>query len=155
MRSAPSVACAVLRTALLLAAFAAVLAAPAAHGSDDVDVRKGGSLWARIEGDGAVRIDGSIAGGIEEDGTVRVDGRIAGRVEEDGAIRDDGTLAGRVEKDGTLRRGGTIFGRIEDGGSIRRHGSIWGEASPCCPSFDDTRRLAALLYFFEPGFFRR
>ena len=139
----------------LLVAFVALLAAPTVLAGEEMDVRKGGSQWAQIEKGGAVRIDGSIVGELEEDGSVRVDGRIAGRVEDDGSIRDDGTIVGRVEKDGTLRRDGTVIGRIEEGGTIRRHGSIWGEASPCCASFDEMRRLAALLYFFDGGFFGR
>jgi len=140
-------------TALLLAL---LIPAPAlASDAVDVDVRRGGSLWARIEAGGAVRIDGTIEGEIEEDGTIRVDGTIVGRVEEDGSIREDGTIVTRVEKDGTLRRDGTVIGRIEESGAIRRHGSIWGEASPCCSSFDDLRRLTALLLFFDRSFFVR
>lgn len=142
-------------TSLALAGLVAALLAPLAVAAEDVDVRKGGSLWARIEKGGAVRIDGRIVGTIEKDLDVRVDGRIAGRVESDGAIRDGGRIVGKVEKDGALRSDGTIVGRIEGDGDIRRDGSTWGSASPCCPTFDDTRRLAALLYFFEPGFFAR
>lgn len=121
----------------------------------DVEVRQGRTPWARIERGGAVRIDGRIVGAIERDLDVRVDGVIVGSVEKDGTIRDDGTIRGRVEKDGTLRRDGTIVGRIEDDGAIRRDGTIWGSASPCCPTFDEARRVAALLYFFDRGFFRR
>lgn len=137
------------------ALFLALLLSFPAHASDQVDVRRGGSHWARIEKGGAVRIDGRIVGEIEPDGDVRVNGRIAGRVEDDGSIRDDGRITGRVEKDGSLRSEGTIIGRIESGGGIRRDGSIWGSASPCCADFRDRRRLAALLYFFAPGFFVR
>ena len=140
---------------LALASSLAVLLAPLALAADDVDVRKGGNHWARIEKGGAVRIDGRIVGTIEKDLDVRVDGRIAGRVEGDGAIRDGGRIVGKVEKDGALRSDGTLIGRIEGDGDIRRDGSIWGSASPCCSSFDETRRLAALLYFFEPDFFPR
>ena len=129
--------------------------APLALAEGDVDVRKGGTLWARIERGGAVRVGGTIAGEIEKDGTVRVGGSIAGSVERDGTIRDGGTIRGRVEKDGALRLDGTIVGRIEDDGAIRRDGSIWGSASPCCATFDETLRIAAILYFFDSGFFRR
>ena len=144
-----------LRKGVALAALLSVAVAPAVLATDEVDVRKGGTLWARIERGGAVRVEGTIAGEIERDGTVRVGGSIAGSVEKDGTIRDDGTIRGRVEKDGTLRRDGTIVGRIEDDGAIRRDGTIWGSASPCCPTFDEARRVAALLYFFDRGFFRR
>jgi|GEM_PF-559851 hypothetical protein len=142
---------------LLVALFALVelLVAPGALAGEEMDVRKGGSPWARLEKGGAVRIDGVIVGEIEDDGTIRVEGRIAGRVEEDGEIREDGTVRTRVEKDGTLRRNGTVIGRIEESGTIRRHGTIWGEASPCCASFDDLRRLTALLLFFDRSFFVR
>jgi len=140
----------------LVALFAFALPfAPLALAEGDVDVRKGGNLWARIERGGAVRVGGTIAGEIEKDGSVRVGGSIAGSVEKDGTIRDDGTIRGRVEKDGTLRLDGTIVGRIEDDGTVRRNGSIWGSASPCCPTFEDARRIAALLYFFDRDFFRR
>lgn len=156
MRSASFASRVDLRPGLyLLVALVALLVTPIVLAGEEMDVRKGGSLWAQIEKGGAVRIDGSIVGEIEDDGSVRVDGRIAGRVEDDGSIRNDGTIVGRVEKDGTLRRDGTVIGRIEEGGTIRRHGSIWGEASPCCASFDEMRRLAALLYFFDGGFFGR
>lgn len=138
-----------------LVALVELLVAPGALAGEEMDVRKGGSLWARLEKGGAVRIDGVIAGEIEDDGTIRVEGRIAGRIEEDGEIREDGTVRTRVEKDGTLRRNGTVIGRIEESGAIRRHGRIWGEASPCCASFDDLRRLTALLLFFDRSFFVR
>ena len=139
----------------LLAFLVALLAAPAALAGEEMDVRKDGSLWARLEKGGAVRVDGVVVGEIEDDGTIRVEGRIAGRIEEDGEIREDGTVRTRVEKDGTLRRNGTVIGRIEEGGAIRRHGRIWGEATPCCASFDDLRRLTALLLFFDRSFFVR
>lgn len=70
-------------------------------------------------------------------------------------VRKGGSLWARIEKDGTLRRNGTVIGRIEESGAIRRHGTIWGEASPCCASFDDLRRLTALLLFFDRSFFVR
>lgn len=144
------------RTGLLLfAAVVSLFVAPAARAGEEMDVRKGGSHWARIEKGGAVRIDGVIVGEIEDDGTIRVEGRIAGRIEADGEIREDGSVRTRVEKDGTLRRNGTVIGRIEESGAIRRHGTIWGEATPCCASFDDLRRLTALLLFFDRSFFVR
>jgi len=143
------------RSPLVLAAlFSSLLTLPVLAG-EEMDVRKDGSLWARLEKGGAVRIDGVVVGEIEDDETIRVEGRIAGRIEEDGEIREDGTVRTRVEKDGTLRRNGTVIGRIEEGGAIRRHGRIWGEATPCCASFDDLRRLTALLLFFDRSFFVR
>jgi hypothetical protein len=140
---------------LVLATLLVPLLSFPALASGEVDVRRDGSHWARIEKGGTVRIDGRIVGRLEPSGDVRVDGRIAGRVEGDGTIRDDGRIAGRVAKDGSLRSDGTIIGRIENGGGIRRDGSLWGSASPCCSSFDERRRVGALLYFFEPGFFQR
>jgi hypothetical protein len=53
----------------------------------DIDVRKGGSSWAKIENDGTVRINGSSVGKIESDGTVRKNGSSVGKVDSDGTIR--------------------------------------------------------------------
>ena len=141
--------------AILLALLPSLALAGSAGASGDVEVRRSGAAWARIEDDGNVRIEGRLEGAIEKDGTVRVKGRLEGRVEEDGTIRANGRIVGRVEKDGTIRSEGALLGRIEKDGTIRRHGALWGSASPCCPSFHDGRRVAALLYFFDPGFFDR
>jgi len=95
------------RSPLVLTALLLSLFSFPASASGEVDVRRGGSHWARIEKDGDVRIDGRIVGRVEPDGDVRVDGRIAGSVEDDGSIRDDGRITGRVEKDGSLRSDGS------------------------------------------------
>jgi len=56
----------------LLVALVALLVAPGALAGEEMDVRKDGSPWARLEKGGAVRIDGVIVGEIEDDGTIRV-----------------------------------------------------------------------------------
>ena len=63
----------------------------------DVDIRKGGSSWARIENDGTIRINGSSVGKFESDGTVRKNGSSIGRVEEGGTIRKNGSSWGSAE----------------------------------------------------------
>jgi cytoskeletal protein CcmA (bactofilin family) len=138
------------RTELLIGVVAAIGVASA--GAAEIDIRKGGSLWARVEADGAVRIDGSIVGKLEADGAVRVGGSIAGAVEEDGTIRRDGSIVGAVESDGTLRKEGSVIGEIEDDGTIRRDGSIWGSAEGCCPDHPSKRAVAAVLTFFSDAF---
>ena len=70
----------------------------------DIEVRRNGSSWARIEGDGTIRISGSSVGRIENDGTVRKNGSSVGRVENDGTIREHGSSVGRVENDGKIRK---------------------------------------------------
>lgn len=124
-----------------------------ADASGGIEVRRGGSSWARIGEDGSVRVEGRVVGDIGKDGTVRVEGKIEGRVDEDGTIRENGRIAGRVGEDGTLRSEGSLLGRIDRDGSIRRRGSLWGSASPCCSGFDASRRVAALLFFFDRGYF--
>ncbi len=141
--------------AILLALLPVLAFARSGGASGDVEVRRSGAAWARIEDDGDVRVEGRLAGAIEEDGTVRVQGRLEGRVDEDGTIRANGRIVGSVEKDGTVRSEGALLGRIEKDGTIRRHGALWGNASPCCPSFHDARRVAALLRFFDREFFDR
>jgi len=42
--------------------------------------------------------------------------------------------------------------RIEPDGRIRRRGVIWGEASPCCGSEEEMRKVAAVLVFFTEDF---
>ena len=138
---------------VLLALLSLVVPAWPADASGDIDVRRAGASWARIEDGGNVRIEGRLAGSIEENGTVRVAGRLEGEVDEDGTIRQHGRIVGNVEKDGTIRAAGTLLGRIEKDGTIRRQGALWGSASPCCPRLQDVRRVAALLFFFDRGYF--
>ena len=138
---------------ILLTALPILAAARGADASGDVEVRRGGSSWARIDEDGSIRVEGRLAGTIEKDGSVRVHGRLEGRVEEGGTIRENGRMVGSVVEDGTSRAEGALLGRIEKDGAIRRHGALWGSASPCCAGFHDLRRVAALLFFFDRGFF--
>ena len=138
---------------VLLALLPLLALARGADASGGIEVRRKGASWARIEDGGSVRIEGRLVGGLEEDGTVRVQGRLVGRVEEGGTIRENGRMVGSVEKDGTIRSAGALLGRIEKDGTIRRQGAFWGSASPCCPGFHDVRRVAALLVFFDRGFF--
>lgn len=121
--------------------------------AQEIDIRQGGSLWARIEADKAIRIQGAIVGNFERDGDVRKSGAIVGCVEEDGVIRRDGVIIGEIESDGNLRRKGTIIGAIEEDGTIRRNGAIWGQASPCCAEPLDKRAVAAVIVFFIDDFF--
>lgn len=44
------------------------------------DLRKGGSIFARVESNGDMRIRGQIVGRIERDGDSRVKGAIVGRI---------------------------------------------------------------------------
>lgn len=138
---------------VLLALLPLVVPAWPVDASGDVEVRRAGASWARIEDGGNIRIEGRLVGAIEENGNVRVAGRLEGEVDEDGTIRQHGRIVGSVEKDGTIRAAGTLLGRIEKDGTIRRQGALWGSASPCCPRFHDVRRVAALLFFFDRGFF--
>jgi hypothetical protein len=123
--------------------------------AQEIDIRQGGSPWARIEADKAIRIGGTIEGYFESGGDVRKSGSLVGSIERDGTIRRKGTIIGRVENDGGLRREGTLIGAIEEDGTIRLAGSIWGQASPCCPEPLDRRVVAAVLVFFIEDFFGR
>ena len=122
--------------------------------TEGLDIRKGGSLWARIESDGYIRIDGSLEGRFESDGAIRKNGSLIGKIEEDGMVRYSGSIIGQIESDGTLRKNGTIIGRIESDGTIRRDGSIWGSVSDSCENFDRKRAVAAVLIFFTKDFFK-
>jgi hypothetical protein len=138
----------------ILVALLPLLAAEGrAEASGGLEVRRQGASWARIEDGGNIRVEGRLVGSIDEDGDVRVAGRLSGRVDEGGTIRENGRMAGTVEKDGTIRSAGTLLGRVEKDGTIRRQGAQWGSASPCCSGFRDVRRVTALLFFFDRGFF--
>jgi hypothetical protein len=139
--------------AILLALASLLTIATRADASGDIEVRRKGASWARIEDDGNIRIEGRLAGSIDGDGNVRVAGRLEGRVEDGGTIRENGRMVGSVEEDGTIRSAGTLLGRIEKDGTIRRQGALWGNASPCCSQLRDVHRVAALLFFFDRGFF--
>lgn len=132
--------------------FASLTLALATTADAAIEVRKGGSSWAKIEDDGTIRIGGSSVGKIERDGTVRKSGSSVGRIESDGTIRDGGSSVGRVENDGTVRYKGSSVGRIESGGTLRKGGSSWGSASSCCGDFGSKRSIAGLLYFFSDFF---
>ena len=58
----------------------------------EMDIRQGGSLWARIEADGDIRINGSLKGRFESGGWVRKDGSLVGEIEADGTIRRSGSI---------------------------------------------------------------
>ena len=60
----------------------------------DVEVRKDGSSWARIDDDGTIRINGSSIGSIDSDGTIRKSGSSIGRIDSDGTIRKNGSSWG-------------------------------------------------------------
>jgi hypothetical protein len=123
--------------------------------AEEMDIRKGGSLWARIEKDGYIRISGSLVGRFESDGYVRKSGSLVGEIEEDGTIRESGSFVGRLEKDGTMRKNGSIIGRIESDGYIRLGGSIWGSVEGGGLDFDSMRAVAAVLVFFAPDYWER
>ena len=42
--------------------------------SAEIEIRRNGSSWAKVEDDGTIRIDGSSVGKIESGGTIRKDG---------------------------------------------------------------------------------
>jgi cytoskeletal protein CcmA (bactofilin family) len=109
------------------------------------DLRKGGSLFARVETNGDVRIRGQIVGRFETDGDIRVKGTIVGRIERDGDIRRKGTIVGQVEQDGDVRMNGRIVGKVESDGDIRKAGQIIGRAAGV------KKEYAAAIFFF--GFF--
>ncbi len=52
-----------MRTCMVVTLLAVLAAASSA--ASDMDIRKGGSLWARVESDGTIRVDGSIWGAAE------------------------------------------------------------------------------------------
>jgi len=139
---------------LMIAALGCFLAGLALQ-AQEIDIRQGGSLWARVEADKAIRIEGAIEGHFESGGDVRKSGSLVGSIEQDGTIRRNGSIIGRLESDGGLRREGTLIGAIEEDGTIRLGGSIWGQASPCCPQPLDRRAVAAVLVFFIEDFFGR
>jgi hypothetical protein len=119
----------------------------------ELELRRDGREWLRIEDDGAVRVDGRVVGRIEPDGTVRVGGRVAGEVEPGGDIRRAGRVVGRVERDGALRHRGRAVGEVEDDGIIRRNGRAWATVRNCCGDFGSKRTIAAVLAFFGDDFF--
>ena len=139
--------------AIPVALFSLLAFAGGAEASGDLEVRRQGTSWARIEDGGNIRVEGRLVGSIDEDGDVRVAGRLSGHVDDGGTIRENGRMVGSVEKDGTIQSAGALLGRVEKDGTIRRKGAGWGSASPCCSGFRDVRRVAALLFFFDRGFF--
>lgn len=58
------------------------------------DIRKGGSVVARVDNDGTIRRGGSVAGKIDAGGNVRIRGRVVGRVEDSGDVRRKGSVIG-------------------------------------------------------------
>lgn len=138
--------------ALFAAGFALVLFGATGDRPREIDIRRGGALWAGVDGSGDVRILGVLQGRLEADGQVRLDGVLVGGIEPGGDIRRDGSLIGSLEGDGGLRVDGAIVGRIEADGRIRRDGILWGEASPCCGNAEEKRRVAAVLVFFTGDF---
>ena len=85
-----------MRSLFVLAVATVALATPAAALAD-VDIRKGGSSWARLESDGDIYINGSRRGKIEADGDVYMDGSRVGKVESDGDVYLNGSRIGLVE----------------------------------------------------------
>jgi hypothetical protein len=138
------------KPAVVIALLAALLAPAVA--SAEIEIRRNGSSWAKVEDDGTIRINGSSVGKVESDGTVRKDGSSIGQVENDGTIRKSGSSIGQIEKDGTVRKSGSSVGKIESGGDIRKDGSSWGNASNCCGDHGSKRTVAAVIVFFG-GFF--
>jgi hypothetical protein len=52
-----------------------------------------------------------------------------------------------------IRKDGTIIGRLEDDGTIRRGRLIWGSVDEGCPDHAARRKTAAVLVFFDAGYF--
>lgn len=118
----------------------------------DIDVWKGGSVWAEIVTDGRLWIDGWREGEITSGGSVYRDGSKVGEVEPNGKIWIGGSREGEVESNGRLWRGGSRVGSIESDGTIYLDGSIWGEADPFGGTYQEIRVVAAILAFFAPEF---
>lgn len=127
-----------LRCLLLLSCFAWCIPADAG-----VDIRKGGSIVARVDDDGSVRVKGSIVGRFDSSGDIRVKGSIVGHIDSDGTIRRSGSIVGKVDARGDVRIRGSIVGRVDDGGDVRRSGSIIGSARGL------SKPRAAALFFFD------
>lgn len=81
-----------MKTVLALAVCALVALVAPAHA--DIEIRKGGSSWAKVENDGTIRINGSSVGKFESDGTVRKSGSSIGKIESGGTIRKGGSSWG-------------------------------------------------------------
>lgn len=125
----------------------------AAAWANGIEIRHQGTAWVTVDADGTIRLRGGHIGSLERDGTTRNPGgsRI-GHVGEDGTLRDaGGNAVASVGTDGSLRYGGVLIGTIAADGAIRHRGRAWGRAHPC-DSFDDRRRVAAVLLFFSTFF---
>ena len=107
------------------------------------DLRRNGSSFGKVEGDGTVRLGGSSKGRFESDGTIRVGGSSVGKIDSDGTIRKSGSSIGKVERDGTVRINGSSVGKVEDDGTIRKNGSSIGSAKGV------RKEYAAVIFFFE------
>ena len=125
----------------------------AAARASGIEIRHQGTAWVTVDAGGTIRLRGGHIGSLERDGTVRNPGgsRI-GKIDEDGTLRDaGGSTVASVATSGTLRYGGVTVGQITAEGAIHRQGRTWGTASPC-GSFEDRRRVAAVLLFFSTFF---
>jgi hypothetical protein len=118
----------------------------------NINVRKDGSEWGRIQPDGTIRILGNMVGSFDNNGYVRKNGVFAGRIEGNGTIRKNGNYYGSLETNGNIRVGGVYAGRIEQGGAIRnKSGTTWGSAENI-NGYEDMKKVAALLVFFTEDF---
>ena len=126
-----------MKTLCVAGMLGAALVLVAVDARADLEIRKNGSSWVRVDDDGTVRLGGSSVGQVESDGT----------------IRKGGSSVGKIDRDGTLRRGGSSIGKIEADGTLRRDGTSWGSAEHCCGDFGSKRTVAAVLAFFSADFF--
>lgn len=107
------------------------------------DIRKGGSVVARVDDHGTIRVRGSGVGRFDSGGAIRVGGRVVGNIDNDGTIRRGGSVAGKIDAGGYVRIRGRVVGRVEDSGDVRRKGSVIGSARGL------NRSQTAALFFFD------
>lgn len=119
-----------------------------------ITIRKGGSVWAVIDGDGTIRINGSIEGSINfDDGSIRKNGSIVGQITFGGLIKKNGSEVGSIKTTSELYRNGSIIGEIShQDGTIRKSGSIYGSIEGFTFTFKELRYAASVLAFFDPEF---
>lgn len=120
--------------------------------AQDIEIWRGGSLWATIESNGKIWIGGSNVGEFESDGEVWVGSSSAGEIESDGDIWFGSSDVGDIEENGRLWLGGSRIAEIDSGGDIYLEGSWWGEVDPFEGSKAELRAVAAVLAFFAAEF---
>lgn len=106
------------------------------------DLRRNGSVFAKIEANGDIRIRGRVVGKFESNGNIRIKGKVVGKIEANGDIRIRGRIVGKVEKNGDVRMSGRVVGKIESNGDVRKAGRVIGSAKGV------KKEWAAVVFFF-------